>query len=422
MKTSKRVIALALAAAMLLSLPLVSSAASNGSNGKGSEKTAEKAVEKAEKEAEKAEKVNGNGNASAILGRLNSVVKARIRELEEDTGALRGTKVSLSIASATKITDFDGNVYTLIECAPTGYLIYHDESGIFTEVCATSHSPYYGKSGTLKYGGLGSYYSIDRYSVCTDLIEQASVEARSTPVLAEESRRVDETLKENKNENVLNYVSGATDVLLTAAPVKAAANTALTAAASKTVTVGKWTVLRDYTFFTSLTDCGYITGGKCGYIAAGILLTYDTAAGIRNTVVTPVQYSVSSSGRYSIKTALPTGLYNIGVGMGYGAGTNAGKIKNVLQTYLTARGISVSHTELYVPFATDTAIANKIDAGRPVIWFGHVNGLGSHALVVYGYKYGGLFAGYDFVGHLGAAGKEEVYFSGILGSMYTYQY
>ena len=44
---------------------------------------------------------------------------------------------------------------------------------------------------------------------------------------------------------------------------------------SRSVTVDGWKYVKDYTFFTELKDCGYIDGGRCGYIAAAMLLAYD---------------------------------------------------------------------------------------------------------------------------------------------------
>jgi len=87
----------------------------------------------------------------------------------------------------------------------------------------------------------------------------------------------------------------------------------------------------------------------------------------------------------------------------------------------------VDHTSLYIPFGTNVTIANRIDDDRPTIWFGNIidqtfnDTTGNHAVVVYGYTYG-LLSGYSFVAHFGWTNATEVYYTGILGSVYTYEW
>lgn len=60
-------------------------------------------------------------------------------------------------------------------------------------------------------------------------------------------------------------------------------------------------------------------------------------------------------------------------------------------------------------------------------WFGNIidqtfnDTTGNHAVVVYGYTYG-LLSGYSFVAHFGWTNATEVYYTGILGSVYTYEW
>lgn len=201
----------------------------------------------------------------------------KIDELVENTNSLCGNNtnesISVTVSEVSIMHDFAGNEYTLIECMPTGYLIYHGESGIFVEA-----------------------------------------------------------LIENKDSNILNYTSGKSDEIY-----------------EPDISVyGKYLVVDNYSFFTNMYWCGYQTidgNGICGYIAAGMLLTYDQATYADN---------------------------------------------------------------------------------RPVIWFGYItdNTFNSaqnitHAVVVYGYY--STSTSCSFIAHFGWEGASVVYFSGVLGSMYTYQ-
>ena len=155
---------------------------------------------------------------------------------------------------------------------------------------------------------------------------------------------------------------------------------------------------------------------------------YDKINNSKDTASYGYHYSYSYENKnYSIKTDLPTALYNLGVSLGYGAATTSVEIHYTVEAWLLDRGFIVDHTSLYVPFGNNVTIANKIDNDRPTIWFGNVfeqnfdDTTGNHAVVVYGYKNSAL-TGYDYVAHFGWNGATMVYYSGILGSVYTYEW
>lgn len=79
---------------------------------------------------------------------------------------------------------------------------------------------------------------------------------------------------------------------------------------------------------------------------------YDKIYNGKNTVTSGTHYSYSN-GKYSIKTALPTALYNKGVSLGYGASTTSVAIHYTVEAWLADRGITVDHTSLYIPFGTN---------------------------------------------------------------------
>ena len=391
MTTRKRIVSLLMAVVMMLSFSLVSSATVFAADN------------------------------SFTSSRLAEVLQDQLDEMIDNSNELRGTNRTLQITQISKISDFDGNTYTLVECAPNGYMIYHDASGIFVESSPVVNSPFYGESGTYKYVGPNEYYIIGEDSVCRNVLSGVCVDSATLTKLTEKSEIITQTLVENKNDYVLNYVSGKSNVSL--AEVYALEKEM---AAARSVEVGDWTCVKNYGFFMNLNNCGYISGGKCGYIAAGILLTYDKIYNGKNTVTSGTHYSYSN-GVYSIKTALPTALYNKGVSLGYGASTTSVAIPYTVEAWLADRGITVDHTSLYIPFGTNVTIANRIDDDRPTIWFGNISDqtfndtTGNHAVVVYGYTYG-LLSGYSFVAHFGWTNATEVYYTGILGSVYTYEW
>lgn len=59
--------------------------------------------------------------------RMNNVFAQKIEEIQPDNPTDR---VNITNFVTRQLKDFSGNLYTLVECEPNGYLIYHDESGI----------------------------------------------------------------------------------------------------------------------------------------------------------------------------------------------------------------------------------------------------------------------------------------------------
>lgn len=154
------------------------------------------------------------GTTGSISIRLNSVLEDQLNEMVANSNELRGTNRKLQISQIMKISDFDGNTYTLVECAPSGYMIYHDASGIFVESSPVVNSPFYGNSGTYKYVGPNEYYIIDSNSVCRDVLSDTVVDVAILSNLAEKSDIINQTLVANKNDYILDYVNSKSNVSL----------------------------------------------------------------------------------------------------------------------------------------------------------------------------------------------------------------
>lgn len=352
--------------------------------------------------------------------RIKTVFNMRIEEIEAQANDLLGlsgeAKIDIHIENISPLYDFAGNEYTLIECAPTGYMIYHNKSGNFVESSAVAVSPYNGCIGEKYYGGPNEYYErkqidgndiysftkgdkilsdteVDRYSYTSDLVCRA--------------------LTDEKKETVINYIEN---------------NKPMNTAIAKSNNYGNFTCVNNYNFFIKLKDCGDTTidgNGICGYIAAGMLLTYEQITN-GGGVVPSHYYSGNTSSGYSISDTFPKKLYDIGKSLGYGTNTTSVAIHYTVEKYLSYREIEANHTSLYVPIGNNAVITSKIKNNRPVIWFGNITSNSfddrrnlTHAVVIYGYDVKPI-GGYNYVAHFGWTGANIVTFNGILGSIYTF--
>ena len=353
--------------------------------------------------------------------RLTEVFNMRITELENQANNLLGLSgddlIDIQILQISTIYDFSGNKYTLVECTPTGYMIYHDESGVFVEASAVASSPYAGMSGEKIYGGPNEYY------VTTEIAGNIVYEYTKTDevVMAEDvatylevSERLNDALVENKNVAVLNYVEN---------------NIPLDLASPTSLEINGVTYVYNYLFLANLLRPGYATidgSGICGYIAATMLLAYEHFANRTGTFSSTDYWWDTSIGGYVIDSEFTTDLYELGESLGYGTSTTSVAIHYTVKKYLENKGIEASHTSLYSPIANNATITSKLNDDRPVIWFGLISSNTAdnrtnltHAVLIYGYDYS-LLNGYSYVAHFGWNDASIVTYSGVMGSMYTF--
>ncbi len=369
----------------------------------------------------------GSLNISDI--RLNNVFEDHLDIMKLNTADLYDlpstAMIDYAIATTSIITDFALNQYTLVECDPTGYMIYHNASGRFVEYSLTIHSPFWGKYGKLMYCGPNEYYISERSTDGYHYIFDSQVlSAEDIAVLVSQSQAVNQVLVENKNDYVLDYINGRSDTRPADHLINKDGNVA-----TLSQTVGSWTYIDHADFFVNLANCGYIDGGICGYIAASMILNFDDIFSGYDTVPDTYHTQISEN-QYAISTASAAALFERGKSLGYDAGTTSVAIHYTVESWLADREITVDHTSLYIPFGSESTIVSKIRNNRPVIWFGAVSShsvqdvyptTGNHAVVVYGFCDAYLI-GYDFIAHFGWNNATSVYFSGILGSLYTYEF
>lgn len=352
--------------------------------------------------------------------RVSEVMKNKIIELEENNAELHPEEgeVDTTILNTKKISDMDGNIYTLTECEPTGYMIFHDQSGIFVESSLKSISPYIGLEDKLFYLGPGEYYQNDNSKLKHTILDK-SISLEYSNELKDISNEFNDILLKNKDYNIVNYINGIkNDIPL---------NSNNRYRVSSTKTYNGMTCVKGYKFFTLLQSCGYNTDGTCGYIAAAMLLSYYKRY-YGSDIVEDKYLSCRAKDNdfaYSISDDLHKSLIKYGKNLGIGNSTDSGKIKKVIDAYLKDRGMKKDYVEGIIPFNNNFTIAGSIDNGHPVIWFGNVfnNSYNNqtninHAIVVYGYSWSGLSP--EYVAHFGWNGANEVYFSGILGSLFAF--
>ncbi|MCL2088769.1 MAG: hypothetical protein FWH14_04740 [Oscillospiraceae bacterium] len=217
-----------------------------------------------------------------MKARKETVFAEQISIMEQNHLELHGEEdaISLNISEIKDVYDFAKNKFTLVELHPQGYILFHDESGLFVEYSSRTPSPYHGIFTELYYAGIKEYYSKD---LSNDRSLSNNTEYKHTVLektLSEDdvsdyeniSNTLNNALIAEKNENILNYIQKNTPLQLDNRNVPQN-DTKDNVDLSRT-TYNGIRVVKDYTFFTRLNNCGDIGGGRCGYIAAGMLLAY----------------------------------------------------------------------------------------------------------------------------------------------------
>lgn len=354
-----------------------------------------------------------------VSDRVLEVLNSGMEELVDETNSLCEENEAMDLPTMENVEwihNFGGGTYLLAEYKPTGYIIFDVASGTYLERSAEAVSPFKNATGNKYYGGINEYYSLsveNGEKTYTNTVYGNVLSESAVSAFAENSEIISEGLSQNANTELLSYINDEDDI-------------------EPTSTSSSYVYISNRSFFGKLDLCGDTSvdgNGICGYIAAGILLTYDTVTN-GYPLVDSDYYSQTLDGRYIISSDFHLSLYNLGVSLGYGASTTSVAIHYTVNQYLKNRGVTASHTSLYVPFGNNITIRSKINNNRPVIWFGALGdqtelasadegcgGTTNHAVVVYGYKSGTS----EFIAHSGWSSNPRIQFSGILGSLYTYE-
>lgn len=258
------------------------------------------------------------------------------------------------IATIKEISDFAGNTYTLVECLPTGYVIYNNEAALVLERAENSPSPYLDKSGDLYYAGPTQYYYYNDaegtyvHSVLGSTMNSSEVEYRS--IVCQQAQ-----VELNKETDTARqqYIETGSQPL-----------------SANTLSSSTYKYVGDHKdFFENLKtkeEIGYWSTGNgvCGYVASGLVLLYYNK--YVNDNIIDSKY-LASSGEAFNGGDLTKYLYNtIGSSLGYGTSLNATQVANVMKTYLNGKDISVTTWSANMP--SKATVVTQLKAGRPVVY------------------------------------------------------
>lgn len=192
--------------------------------------------------------------------RLIKLTNAHIDKIMDD---------GLQIERIKTLKDFDSGIYTLFELAPTGYIIYHSNSGQFVEYTSISPSPYKGFDGELYYGGMMQYYYRDGEVLQHTLKSDTIIMYEDRLDYAESCREIDVALCAEAELDNLSYIEGESSlatVSFTGKTVVAGTNATRTPSITMSDFFGK---------LKTSSDIGYRGGGVCGYIATNLMIGYN---------------------------------------------------------------------------------------------------------------------------------------------------
>lgn len=345
-------------------------------------------------------------NTYAAISSMPTTKDVRTQALFEAYINTTSNGTDISISAIKYASDFAGNRFTVIECKPTGYYIFHESSGIFVEYSISSMSPYIDYYDNLYYGGPKGYY-IKENSTYKNTVIDETINYDSESELSIYSSELALNLMKGKDQKVLDFINN-----------NSISSLNLSDAAADTVGVLSTPVYIPNSYYLSQlsTNCGYKNGGYCGYIAGNLILYYWEKRMGSNSIVDSWYLQPNRSGLYGYR--LTNCLYYIGVGLGYGASTVGWQMRNVLISYCNSNGISATSSW----YIFDGNAADEIDSGRPVILFGSFwnvqtnSGYISHAVTAYGYNSS------TYIVHYGWDGYPMIFLNHLIfGTMTTFR-
>ena len=194
------------------------------------------------------------------------------------------TNPNLSIAEIRSLKDFSGNEYVLIECNPTGYLIYHRDSATYSEYSESAPSPFVDVASDedIRYVGPTEYYvrmnGVYQNTLWGDIVEAINIDDKVKACVELHEKLLSQKnvalLSISKEKNYINH-DQMRDQIIIAAPQ----SFGLT--------------LVPYSTFLSTTNkytFGYIElgNGVCGYISSNLLLRYWAYRGSISIPISPI--------------------------------------------------------------------------------------------------------------------------------------
>ncbi len=339
--------------------------------------------------------------------RLQKVFSAKLNEISNSDRVIDKTK---------QLQDFSGNLYTLVECSPIGYMIYSNDSGLFVEYSVDSPSPYQRFNSSMFYGGPTQYFIMKNNSYVHTVLDETYALSEADD-LSKSTDKLKDYYKSTANQDVLNYIQKG--ILPNSKNSVESMLSSATESSQMTASIPSSYYVTGATPLSTLTtesQMGYRTGNVCGYIAAGLLMLWYRTNVSSNYLAS--SYINKNSSNYPCFSGSSFTSYLLS--FGYPAQTWAYDIANVLEDYTATRGISINSSIIDVLPLTSMIKSDLYTYNRPYILFGSLvrpNGTGSisHAVLVYGYNANGLIC------HYGWENYAFVNVSGIWASGYQIQ-
>ncbi|MDR3185752.1 MAG: hypothetical protein LBU04_02930 [Christensenellaceae bacterium] len=168
-----------------------------------------------------------------------------------------------TVINVKVLNDFDANSFLLLECYPTGYIIYDNTLTTALELNAEGDSPYINQFANLIYGGPTQYYIMSHHLKNDNVIfshtvldETIIADHEKQTALREESSDMSASVKES--------------VLL-----KQASKVAIGEYHEANASSGwQTTLLSSWSTIANLNTTGYNVNGNCGYVAASLITYY----------------------------------------------------------------------------------------------------------------------------------------------------
>ena len=206
----------------------------------------------------------GKLNSENKTKSLNAVGEIALETLEQYIDAS-----NYSIERIMEIRDFGDNSYVLVEFNPIGYLIYNVSNGDVVECAPLSQSPYLKtKSQNLLYLPMVGYFS-NISGKFTNLMDNKEVNEKQFESYKKEAKRYHNKALSKINEDNVNRTKKGSDKEV----VRKRKNT-VTSYNPNTMIYADTEVPSSWYFKKCQTQFAQLGNGCCGYIAAGLLLSY----------------------------------------------------------------------------------------------------------------------------------------------------
>lgn len=319
--------------------------------------------------------------------------------------------LDLKIVANKILHGFDGTLFLLTEFENSGYMISHTISAEIVEYSVSALSPYRGLVSELYYAGPTLYFVFNG----DDFIH--TITGDKIPV---DDTYYMSSLR-NASQQISQYIGANVDVL----PRDSTYNLNVNDSMGQVVHTNADTNPTHYIsggarlkYMSSEKLMGYMSGGVCGYIAAGLLLYwFDEVAG-SDSLINDFTYLNSSKSGF-LDASFTRFLRKFGK-------TNATtinfesetftSINDVINAYCEYNRMDVTTQPTVVP--TNSYVKNKlIEQNSPVLVFGSLksptdNSTIEHGVTAYGYTADG-----DIIVHYGWGGYSNVVLNkNILGS------